>query len=181
MAHIEFNTRFGNLIDEHKNDLVRWRHNVNHDEGPVGLWVYGKRGSGSSYIAKCALHKMVVDHFDWDWEYFTAKQVMDAQRNLWMLSRQLGPNADIDLLQEHMLIDQEFRFLWDKAQIIMLDDLFDSLDTGFWRSHIHDDIDRRVKERRATIIATTMAPSHRVFEEVQHVIEDLFVIVNAAR
>lgn len=179
--HVEFNTRFSNLQPQQKDDLARWRHNVNHDGDQVGLWVYGSRGSGSSYIARCALHKLVLDHFDWDWEYFVAKQVMDAMRSLWTLSKQLGTNTDPELAQEHLLIDQEFRFLWDKANIVLLDDLFDSLDMNFWRAHIHDDIDRRVKAGRATIIATTMAPNHRVFADIQRVIEDRFVVCHATR
>jgi len=182
MAHCEFNTRFLNLEPDQQTDLKRWRKNVNSDDSEqVGLWVYGKRFSGSSYIARCALHKMVVENDDWDWEYHTAVEVMSAMRNLWTLSKQLGERSDPELVHEHFLIDDEFRFLWDKAQVILIDDLYDSLDMRFWRDHVHDNLDRRVKEKRPTIIATTMAPDHRVFADVQRVIEGRFVIVHATR
>ena len=182
MAHVEFNTRFLDLTEEQQADLKRWRRNVNSGESEqVGLWVYGTRFSGTSYIARCALHKMVVEHDDWDWEYHTAVEVMSAMRNLWTLGRQLGERAEPELVEEHFLIDDEFRFLWDKAQVILIDDLYDSLDMRFWRSHVHDHIDRRVKECKPTIIATTMAPTHRVFEDVRRVIEGRFVICHATR
>lgn len=182
MAHVEFNTRFLDLEPDQQADLKRWRRNVNEDGNEqVGLWVYGSRFSGSSYIARCALHKMVVEHDDWDWEYHTAVEVMSAMRNLWSLSRQLEQKLDSEMLQEHMLIDEEFRFLWDKAHIVLIDDLYDSLDMTFWRNHVHDHIDRRVKERKPTIIATTMPPNHRVFDDVRRVLEGRFVICHATR
>jgi hypothetical protein len=182
MGRCEFNTRFLNLEPEQQADLKRWRKNVNAgDSEQVGLWVYGDRFSGSSYIARCALHKMVVDNPDWDWEYYTAAEVMNAMRNLWTLSKQIGPNTDNETMHEYLLIDEEFRFLWEKAQIVLLDNLYDSLDTNFWRSHIHDYLDWRVKELRPTIIATTMAPNHRVFDDVRRVIEGRWVIVHATR
>jgi hypothetical protein len=183
MAHVEFNTVFLNLNEEQQTDLKQWRRNVNgkgNDE-QIGLWVYGNRFSGSSYVARCALHKMVVEHRDWDWEYFKSIEVMSAMRNLWSLQRQLGERTDPEMLQEHFLIDDEFRYLWDKAHVVLLDDLYDSLDMRFWRDHVHDNIDRRVKEKRPTIIATNMAPNHRVFADVQRVIEGLFVVVRATR
>lgn len=182
MAQIEFNTVFLNLEPEQQADLKQWRRNVHEPlNEQVGLWVYGSRGSGTSYIAKCALHKMVVEHRDWAWEYHTAREVMEAMRNLWNLGKQIGPHTDNDTMHEYLLIDEEFRYLWDKANVVMLDDLYDSLDMRFWRSHIHDGIDGRVKQYKPTIIATTMAPSHRVFADVQRVIENRFVVVHATR
>src|SRR4051812_13938882 len=52
MAHVEFNTVFLNLNEEQQTDLKQWRRNVNgkgNDE-QIGLWVYGNRFSGSSYV-----------------------------------------------------------------------------------------------------------------------------------
>lgn len=181
MARIEFNTDFANLSKEQQDDLVQWRKNVRGDSEQVGLWVFGKRGSGTSYIAKCALHKMIVDNREWGWEYHTASEVMGAMRNLWNLSKQIGPHTDNDTMEEYLLIDEEFRYLWDKAQIVMLDDLHDALDIGFWRSHIQSGIDQRVKQYKPTIIATTLAPNSTEFADMQRVIENRFVVIHATR
>lgn len=182
MSHVEFNTVFLNLTEEQQADLKQWRRNVHEPlNEQVGLWVYGKRGSGTSYIAKCALHKMVVEHRDWVWEYHTATEVMTAMRNLWNLSKQIGPQTDNDTMHEYLLIDEEFRYLWDKANVVLLDDLYDYLDIGFWRSHIQAHIDGRVKQYKPTIIATTMAPNSTEFADMQRVIENRFVVVHATR
>jgi len=182
MSQIEFgHTRFTNLTEEQQVDLSRWRWNINGDtEGPTSLWIYGDRGSGTSYIGTCALHKMVVEHRDWDYEYHTATKLIEVMRRSWDINKQI-PTDDPDLLYEYFAIEEDFQWLWEKAQVIFVDDLHASLDMGFWRKYLHQHLEERVKSGKVTILATTAAPNHSAFADITRVIENHFVVVHATR
>jgi DNA replication protein DnaC len=180
---IEFTARFSKLTQHQQNQLAGWRRCVNGAEGadgPKSLWIYGERGAGSSYIGTCALHRIVLDHYDWDYEYFTAQKVMEARRTMWDISRQL-PTEDPALMDEYLSIEEDFRFLWEKAQIIFIDNMHATLDLGFWRKHIYQPLEERVKAGKPAIIATSVSPNHPAFEDITRVIESTFVIVHATR
>lgn len=178
---VEFKTKFSLLTPPQKTLLMGWRENVNEDApGPRSLWVYGERGSGSSYIGITALHKMVDEHREWDYEYYKAQKVMAAMKNFWDFSRQLPTNDD-ELMREYLSIEEDFRYLWEKAEIIFIDDLHHTVDLGFWRRHIQEPLEMRVKEKRPTIIAGSVAPDHAAFADITRVIENHFVVVHATR
>jgi hypothetical protein len=183
MSEIAFgHARFSKLTEPQQKLLWQWFQNVEGEtDGPVNLWVFGERGSGSSYIGACSLHKMIVEHRDWNYECHTATEVMNAMRNFWTLNQQIGPNADDELVREHMLMDDEFRWLWDKAEIIFIDDFQATLDLGFWRKHIHQQLEERAKARKITIVAGSVAPNHPAFADITRVIENHFVVVRGTR
>ena len=178
---VKFDAKFSLLTDEQKDDLKRWRANVEGEaDGPKSLWIYGDRCSGTSYIGNCALSRMVTDHWDWEYEYYTAQKVMDARRTMWDISRQL-PTDDPELMNEYLHIEEDFRYLWEKAQVIFIDNLHTYLDLGFWRNHVHQNLEERVKEGRVTILATSAAPTHSAFKDITRVIETHFVVVHGTR
>jgi len=178
---IKFDAKFSNLTDEQKIDLKTWKANVEGEtDGPKSLWIFGERCSGTSYIGTVALSRMVTDHWDWEYEYYTAQKVMAARRTMWSIERQL-PTDDHELMNEYLHIEEDFRYLWEKAQIIFIDNVHASLDLGFWRNHVHQSLEERAKEGKVTIVATSVSPNHPAFEDITRVIETHFVVVRATR
>lgn len=174
MAH------FINLTSEQKDLLWSWRWAVNGTEpGKIGLWVYGSRGTGSSYIASIAYGRLSKDHPDWIPLYHNAKVLMESIREYWQLAQDPNRGQSEELTQDYYALDDGLNLLWDRADLVWLDDLHDSLDLRFWMRHVQPDLERRVKDGKPTIVSTNCAPNHPEFQTIQRVIESLFVVVEA--
>lgn len=175
------NATFDNLTTDQKQKLFLWKEQVDNETERQGLWVHGNRLSGTSYIANVAMRQMAYGN-GWEWEWQPANDLIRAKRNQWNASEQtrLHPE-DYSLYQEHMSIDEVFDIFWTKAHVVCIDDFHDDLDVRFWRKHLQPDLEQRVKARLPTIVATTMAPNHREFADIQRVIEHYFVTCHATR
>lgn len=161
-------------------NLWEWRENVQKHTGPVGLWVYGDRGQGSTYVASVAVKRLYCDGVDF--EYIPALALIDMVRRSWFGNELVRTNPnDYDLFAETLADDEILDDLWD-AELLWVDDLHDTaVDMAFWRRHIQERLVNRVKMGMPTVIATSMYPRHRALEGLELVIETRFVTCYAER
>lgn len=174
------NPRLANLTDEQRDLLHKWRANALEGTGKVGLWVFGDRGMGSTYITWLAMNAIWrKKHEEWRYCEYKAREVISGKRELWTLERNPNRHDSEELTQDYYQLDNVFLDLWKRADCIWIDDLHDTADMDFWMRHVHPDIEARVKNRKAVVIATNMAPDHRIFLPIKRVIESLFIIIRA--
>jgi len=172
--------RFANLTDDQRDRLRQWKANALSGTGKVGLWTFGDRRSGSSYIAWLAMNALWRQkHEEWRYCEYKAREVMEGKREMWTLERNPNRHDSEELTQDYYQLDDVFLDLWKRADAVWLDDLHDTLDMEFWMRHVQPDIEARVKDRKAIVIATNMGPDHPVFAPIRRVIEDLFVVIRA--
>ena len=175
-------TEFGDLRAHQQASLRAWRANyLGTDQLQVGLWVCGKRRSGSSTVGDIALSQAV--HADgMGWECMTADEIVNLVRDQWSAgTARRGNPSDIDLVAASFDIDASVDGIMS-CGVLMVDDLHShSTDMSFWNRHVEKRITQRVKDRKPTIVATDMTPNHPALVDFQEVIEDLFVICHAER
>lgn len=183
MSHPPLDATWENLGPEPREALLEWRRRVVEDEPYKGLWIVAPRAGGSSYVAKVAMRRMVYGETNMrNWEWLTGLELIKAMRTRWSSEDMMRHHPDdYALWQESDLIQRDFDYFWDEAQIVCVDDLHSSLDIGFWRKHLQHDLEARVKLGKPTIVATDMAPNHSGFSDIQRVIETWFVICDARR
>ena len=168
-------------LQEHQQDAVRtWLGHCLAGEGKVGLWVYGDRGEGSTYIGSVASKRMVREVGD-DWEYITATNLMDQIRDSWSANEVSRHNAgDYDLYVEAAGFEDTVSKLWT-LKLLWIDDLYDSHDMWFWRKHVLERLLNRVKQGLPTVICTNMTPASPQMDGLQKPIETWFVTCYAER
>jgi hypothetical protein len=172
---------FKTLHAHQREALKEWRRNVLDSEGPVGLWVYGHgRSQGSSTIATLALERMEWDGLDTEKVY--CLRLTQAIRKSWgasEMSRHL-PN-DYDLYVDANVLEMQIERYWD-VEVLLIDDLHEEqVDMGFWRRHVQEQVELRLKARKPTIIATDMAPNNPTLDGLLPTIDTLFVSCHAER
>jgi DNA replication protein DnaC len=160
--------------------VKEWLTNCQAGGDKVGLWVYGDRGEGSTYIGSVAAKKLVRDVGD-SWEYITARELMDQIRDSWSANEVSRGNAsDFDLYVEAASFEDTVKRLWE-LKLLWIDDLYDEHDMNFWRKHVMDRVTYRVKQNLPTVICTNMTPADAQMTGLQKVIENLFVTCYAER
>ena len=178
---------FGGLHVHQQMALRAWRKNyLSGESQQVGLWVWGDRRAGSSTIADIALSQAVKGD-GLSWEYATNIGLMDAVREQWN-ARDISRNLphDYDLYVEANRAEMFMGDVWEK-DILLLDDLHSTptvaaqIDFPFWLKHCWPRIEQRVKQRKATIIATNMQYSAAPLADIKVIIKDLFVRCHAER
>jgi len=179
-------TRLGTYKDlqEHQQLAVaEWWQNVRDGQGQVGLWVYGNRGEGASFIGTAAMRRLVRDGViaEPDWEYINSFDLMDQIRISWSADQVSRGNAnDYDLYTEAARFEDDVKKLWS-IKLLMVDDVYHNQDMAFFRKHIFDRLFQRVKDALPTVVATDMPPSAPQVEMWQKVIESWFVTCYAER
>jgi hypothetical protein len=174
---------FSELLVPQRQSLREWRTEVNAEKGTkVGLWICGKRRSGSTYIGKVAFNRVWSDHPEWNCQYLSALDLINQTRQTWDNSDLVAKHPYDDALWlEVKSAEVALEGFW-AADLAWVDDwhLFD-VDMKFWRRFIQPYVEQRVKERRPTIIATQILPDDPGLVELQRVIEHLFVVIHATR
>ena len=178
-------TRIGTYKDlqQHQKLAVsEWWEAVRTGEGKVGLWVYGNRGEGSTFIGTAAIRRLISEGFvGEDWEYLTAFDLMDQIRISWSADQvSRGNSNDYDLYVEAAGFEDSVAKLWN-IKLLMVDDVYHNQDMNFFRKHIFDRLLLRAKQALPTVIATDMPPSAPQVEMWKKVIETWFVTCYAER
>lgn len=147
----------------------------------VGLWVYGNRAEGSSYVGSVAVKKIANDVGIENWEYSTALDLMDRIRISWSADQVSRGNAnDYDLYVEAAAFDDSLTDFWNK-KLVWIDDVYSTLDMAFWHKHVMERVLQRVKSGLPTIVCLDMSPADRQFEGLEKLIKTWFVTCYAER
>ena len=162
--------------------VKEWLANCQASDDKVGLWCYGDRGEGSTYIGSAAVKKLIREHDIGDsWDYIPALDLMDRIRESWSANEVSRGNAsDFDLYVEAAGFEDAVKLLWD-LKLLWVNDLYDSQDMGFWHKHVMERLIKRVKNGLPTVICTNMTPASPQMTGLQKVIENLFVTCYAER
>ena len=181
MTHVPLHARLRDLEEPERLALQDWYTNGlhaagHHDRhGKVGLWVFGDRQHGSSYVAECATAKL-VDRVG-SWEHVDALVLTQNIRQHWNLSDMVRRNPeDYNLFLDFQELDTKLDFLWHECELLWVDDLHETaVDVFFFTRHVLPWLERRIKAKRVTIIATTLTPDDRALDGFHTVIKNLFV------
>ena len=179
MSYVPLRARFRDLMPDEKSVLKEWWTQGILGDGKVGLWIHGGRQRGTSYIAEVAMSRLAPQADTWD--HIDALALTDAIRSYWHLSEASRRNPeDYALFLEMQDIEIKLEFLWHECHALWVDDFHDeAVDVKFWRKHVQPYLERRLKQRRPTIIATTLPPDSVKLSGLQEVIENLFVVCGA--
>lgn len=147
----------------------------------AGLWVYGPRRSGSSYVAMVAMRHLAEETFSW--EYVPALLLTENLRRRWALEDLVRRHPDdYGLWREADDLDTLFQGMWHGTTALWVDDLHgDEIDMRFWKRHVQPHLTARVKRGQRTIIATSLDPGHEEWGDLTPVILGHFVVVEAVR
>lgn len=188
MSHVPLHARLSCLTEEEQETLKDWYYRgvlaqERQGERPhakVGLWVVGKRRHGTSYIAEVAMGRL-TESPDVEWEHVYALALSNLIRNYWSQGEMVRSNPDdYGLFLEYQDIQHQLEAIWYECDALWVDDFHDeTVDVAFWRKHIQPYLERRVKDHKPTIVATTLLPDSTKMTGLQKVIEDLFVICMA--
>lgn len=142
---------------------------------PVGLWVRGDRGSGSSYVAYNAWKRAnwqrreEIANAEFAMPRFiqsqiTATELIELLKTSWNLSTLAQHNSqDGPLMDDLRMVHQRLEWFFDISPSVFLDDLHhDFYDGMFWKKHIWHRLERKVKSGQVVVVATDM-DAERVF------------------
>ena len=169
---------FAQVTEDQQRILRYW---WDHRGQRPGLWVYGPRRSGTSYVAGVGCRKASGEMDPEEWQaphIITAVSLIENLRLVWTLEDQAKRHPDdYGLWSEY---DVERR-LWEwiaVKPVLWVDDMHSgTLDMSFWRRHVQEHLEQRVKRGQITIVATTYAPDDDALEGLTPVILDLFEVI----
>ena len=172
---------YQNLLGHQQLALKAWMGHLLSGEGKQGLWVYGSRGAGSTYVASVALRRATREVGE-DWDYVTAQDLVDKIHLSWSSSEVSRNNSgDYDLYVEAARFEDELKALWT-IRLLWVDDLYDdTMDMRFWRKFIQERLVARVKQGLPTIVSGNITPNDVSMEGLRSVIETWFVTCYAER
>lgn len=151
------------LSDPVKDAVRQWRQNLLTGEGKQGLWLFGPRGSGTTYAAQVIVARMVYDEEGWlESEHTEAVDLVTLVRATWgASSKQRDHSDDLALFLESRDIEDRLDYLFYRCRLLWVDDLHhDTIDWNIWRKHVQPFIERRVKHGMPTVVSTTLPPVH---------------------
>ena len=97
---------FQNLNDYQREALRAWRREVQSETSEqVGLWIYGDRGAGTTYVASVAVKRLYNDGRDFS--YVSALGLMDLTRRNWQDGEMMRANPTDFELTSDSLVSQE--------------------------------------------------------------------------
>ena len=154
---------YKNLSDSMRVNTMVWRDQVLAADDPVkwGLWVFGERGAGTSYVGR-----ILAADFRFKRGFVNAERVPAAAlvrdlREVWTAQQHSRQNSeDAGLYREAVAAEDAFDAHFFDYDLLWIDQLHDEVVEGdMWRKHIHPLIEERVTEvRKPTIVCTTLTP-----------------------
>lgn len=147
---------------------------VDNEEGmytPRGLWIYGPRGCGTSFIASRALRRC-YGRFTWpfDGERYTetvaADELVSSIKELWQLESGVRSHQhDAALFNEATQAGLQVEWWLRNSPATFLDDLHrDAYDGQFFRQRVWPALEGRIKDGKVLIVASDMKPSDALGE-----------------
>ena len=159
--------------------VMLWRDSVTDEvteQTKWGLWVFGERGAGTSYVGKILAADLRFKRGYVNAERVPAAGLVRDLREVWTAQQHARQNSDdVALYRESVATQDAFDAHFFGYDLLWIDQLHDEVVEGdMWRKHIHPLIEERVTEvQRPTIVCTTLTPDDPVFPK--GVIERLFV------
>ena len=154
-----------------------WQGNVLTSTGKQGLWVFGKRDTGTTYAAMVATGRLAFDEDGFfDTDHIEAVDLIELVRASWQAAasiRQYG--EDFAVFTEAQKIQDRLFHLFYDCKLLWVDDLHhDTIDWNIYRKNIQPYVERRVKHGMPTVVSTTLPPVHDYLPG--KVIENHFVL-----
>jgi hypothetical protein len=151
-----------NLSEPMQAKVRQWRDGVLNPTPDTkwGLWIFGQRLSGTSYVGKAVAADLTFNHVTSYSEHVTAAALIRQLRATWNISQQTRQNSDdIALYWEAQQAEDAINQYFFGDQLLWIDDLHDeTIDWNIWRKHIQPLVEERVKAEMATIVCTTLDP-----------------------
>jgi len=176
LAHMDFyGVSRKNLSEPMQAKLKEWRREL-RDPTPrtkYGLWVFGDRLAGTSYVGYVAGGRLAFMEGYSAAERVTAVKMLQELRATWSAGQVMRTNADdVGLYWEATMAEDTFNGHFD-ADLLWIDDLHhETIDMPMWKKHIQPLLEDRVKNKLPTIVCTTMAPDDPALPK--GVVEGLF-------
>jgi hypothetical protein len=175
LAHVR--VLFGGLKQHQQDALIEWLGGK-----AVGLWIYGSRRAGSSYIGRIAGRMASQNPEIETSDLVAALDLVNDIRRSWSLGEMVRRHPDDYALWLDMdELERKIESLW-ALDLLWIDDLHEeAVDISFWRKHVQPYVEKRIKEGKLTIVSTSLSPDSPKLLGLQQVIEDLFVTCYAER
>jgi len=174
VAQMDFaGVKRANLSDDMRAKLRDWT----YDETASGLWLFGPRRAGTSYIAKVVVGDLAHHHDLTDALQVKALGLIDEIRGSWSMSAQVRSSMDdMGLWWEAKNAEDMLDIYFHRLDVLWIDNLHhDTIDWPMWKKHIQPRIEDRVEEGRIVIVSTTMPPNDPSMPS--GVIEDMFTTI----
>lgn len=142
-----------------------------------GLWLFGERFSGTSYIGQTLAGWMFFQEGLSGVERVTATELIDHTKDVWSFDQMVRRNGeDMAVWRDMMAAQETMARYFDLCDLLWVDDFHhETIQMPFWKRYVQPYIEARVKDKLPTIISTTCSPD----DESMHkkVIEGLFHVV----
>jgi hypothetical protein len=159
-----------NLSDEMRAQLRDWT----NDDTAHGLWLFGPRRAGTSYVGKVVVGDLAHHHDHTDAMRVKAMELIDLVRGSWSMSAQVRSSMDdMGLWWELKSTEEMLDVYFHRLQVLWIDQLHhETIDMPLWKKHIQPRVEDRVEEGQIVIVSTTMPPNDPAMPK--GVIEDIF-------
>jgi hypothetical protein len=141
-----------------------------------GLWLFGRRQSGTSYAALAVAADLAFHHDYLGAERVDAIDLLKELRGVWTAGQVMRTNSDdVGLYWEAVSAEDTLNGHFD-ADLLLIDDFHhETIDMPMWKKHVQPLVEQRVKSKKPTIVSTTMTPGDKSLPE--GVVNGLFVTV----
>ena len=150
-----------NLAEKDREAVRSWRWAIRESlpEAKYGLWIFGQRVAGTSYLGLVTGAQMAFKQGYLDAQVVSAIDLLQQLRGVWSAGALMRSNADdVGLYWEAVMAEDDLQ-LYFTGDLLIIDDLHDeTIDWSMWRKHIQPLVEQRVKAKMATIVCTTMPP-----------------------
>jgi hypothetical protein len=169
-----------NLSDPMRAKTKEWKEGIlNPDPNTkYGLWIFGERSAGTSYVGLVVGGSLVdkrryIEYLDG--VHVRAHKLLEDLRGMWTMSQLTRTNSDdIGLFWEAQTAEDEFHSMFNRASLLWVDDFHhETIDMPLWKKYVQPLIEMRVKDKKATIVCTTLGPDDKALPK--GVVERLFV------
>lgn len=145
-----------------------------------GLWIFGNRLAGTSYIGKEATARLTYNH-GYHGEVIAAADLIQMISGIWTITDQMRRNNDdVGLWWEAKGAEDALDYYFRVCDLLMVDDVHDeAIGMKIWKRHIQPQIEQRVKRGMPTIVCTTLPPDDEALPP--RVVDGLFVTLHAER
>lgn len=184
MAYIQSMDYYGitpkNLSAPMREKTRDWRNEMLNptSRSKYGLWIFGDRSAGTSYIGMTVGGSLTnkrrsIEYLDGI--HVRAHKLLEDLRGMWTMSQLTRTNSDdIGLFWEAQSAEDEFQGMFNRASLLWVDDFHhETIDMPLWKKYVQPLIEMRVKDKKPTIVCTTLAPDDVALPK--GVVERLFV------